>query len=88
MNLIIIIQINNNLNCLIVAADDEQAEGQARNAGHHLHSANSLFPSCLCSAVIQIINLLDDAAVSGDGCAVYEVAYQVDYCQKVIKQNS
>lgn len=60
-----------------VAADDEQAEGQPRNTGHHLHSAHSLFPSCLCSAVIQIVNLLDDAAVSSDGSAVYEVAYQV-----------
>ncbi|XP_060527222.1 protein unc-80 homolog isoform X3 [Cylas formicarius] len=57
--------------------DDDQAEGQPRNAGHHLHSAHSLFPSCLCSAVIQIINLLDDAAVSSEGCAVYEVAYSL-----------
>lgn len=63
---------------LLVLADDEQSEGQQRNAGHHLHSAHSLFPSCLCSAVIQIINLLDDAAVSNDGSAVYEVAYQVN----------
>lgn len=53
-------------------------EGQQRNTGHHLHSAHSLFPSCLCSAVIQIINLLDDAAVSNDGSSVYEVAYQVN----------
>ncbi|KAF7271721.1 hypothetical protein GWI33_015431 [Rhynchophorus ferrugineus] len=57
--------------------DDDQAEGQTRNTGHHLHSAHSLFPSCLCSAVVSIINLLDDAAVSADGCAVYEVAYSV-----------
>ncbi|XP_073988249.1 unc80, NALCN channel complex subunit isoform X3 [Rhodnius prolixus] len=58
--------------------DEEVVDGQPRNAtSHHIHSAQSLFPSCLCSAVIQIINLLDDAAVSNDGCAVYEVAYQV-----------
>ncbi|KAJ8932970.1 hypothetical protein NQ314_014301 [Rhamnusium bicolor] len=57
--------------------DDEQVEGQPRNTTHHLHSAHSLFPSCLCSAVVQIINLLDDAAVSADGNAVYEVSYQV-----------
>lgn len=57
--------------------DDEQVEGQPRNTTHHLHSAHSLFPSCLCSAVVQIINLLDDAAVSADGDAVYEVSYQV-----------
>ncbi|KAF4517233.1 hypothetical protein B566_EDAN005287 [Ephemera danica] len=40
--------------------DEEQAETQMR--GHMVHAAHSLFPSCLCSAVIQIINLLDDAA--------------------------
>ncbi|KAL1123884.1 hypothetical protein AAG570_001654, partial [Ranatra chinensis] len=58
--------------------DEEVVEGgQTRNTLHHIHSAQSLFPSCLCSAVIHIINLLDDAAVSQDGCAVYEVAYQV-----------
>lgn len=64
-------------------ADDEQAEGQPRNTGHHLHSAHSLFPSCLCSAVVQIISLLDDAAVSADGNAVYEVAYQVGVWQNI-----
>ncbi|XP_066154738.1 protein unc-80 homolog isoform X3 [Euwallacea fornicatus] len=58
--------------------DNEENEGgQIRNTGHHLHSAHSLFPSCLCAAVTSIINLLDDAAVSLDGCAVYEVAYSV-----------
>jgi hypothetical protein len=50
---------------------------------HPIQSAHSLFPSCLCSAVIQIVNLLDDAAVSPDGNAVYEVAYQVS-CNKHI----
>lgn len=62
---------------VISLPDDEQVDGQPRNAAHHLHSAHSLFPSCLCSAVVQIINLLDDPAVSADGNAVYEVAYQV-----------
>lgn len=69
--------------------DEELAEGQMRNPAHHLHSAHSLFPSPLCSAVIQIISLLDDAAVSLDGNAVYEVAYQVNimkllmyYCER------
>lgn len=63
--------------CSVAAGDEEQAETQQRNTSHLIHSAHSLFPSCLCSAVIQIINLLDDAAVSPDGNAVYEVAYQV-----------
>ncbi|XP_046670285.1 uncharacterized protein LOC124360589 isoform X5 [Homalodisca vitripennis] len=57
--------------------DEEQGETQQRNTSHMIHSAHSLFPSCLCSSAIQIINLLDDAAVSADGNAVYEIAYQV-----------
>ena len=70
------------------AGDEEQTETQPRNTTHHIHSAHSLFPSCLCSAVIQIINLLDDAAVSPDGNAVYEVAYQVSMHlrQKITKK--
>lgn len=43
----------------------------------HLHAAHSLFPSCLCSSVMQIVNCLDDAAIDGNGSAVYEIAYQV-----------
>lgn len=68
---------NHFLMSIISILDDEQIDGQPRNATHHLHSAHSLFPSCLCSAVVQIINLLDDPAVSPDGNSVYEVAYQV-----------
>ncbi|KAI5699064.1 hypothetical protein M8J75_015861 [Diaphorina citri] len=55
-----------------------QTQGQTRNTTtHHITSATALFPSSLCSSVITIINLLDDAAVSNDGIAVYDVAYQV-----------
>ncbi|KAL0270475.1 UNVERIFIED_CONTAM: hypothetical protein PYX00_007876 [Menopon gallinae] len=58
--------------------DEEQNDmNQGRNTMHHTNAVHSLFPSCLCSAVIQIISLLDDAAVSSDGNAVYEVAYSV-----------
>ncbi|XP_035727921.1 protein unc-80 homolog isoform X2 [Vespa mandarinia] len=57
--------------------DEDGAEAMPRNTQHHGQSALSLFPSSLCSAIVQIINLLDNAAVSDDGNAVYEVAYQV-----------
>lgn len=57
--------------------DEDAGETVPRNMAHHGQSALSLFPSSLCSAIIQIINLLDDPAVSDDGNAVYEVAYQV-----------
>jgi len=58
--------------------DEDAADTVPRNTqSHHIQSALSLFPSSLCSAIVQIINLLDDPAVSDDGNAVYEVAYQV-----------
>ncbi|CAG9579717.1 unnamed protein product [Danaus chrysippus] len=56
-------------------ADEEIAEGV--RGSHHTQVASALFPSVLCSAVAEIIALLDDAAVSREGCSVYEVAYQV-----------
>ncbi|KAG6441335.1 hypothetical protein O3G_MSEX001738 [Manduca sexta] len=56
-------------------ADEEMVEGV--RGSHHTQVASALFPSTLCSAVAEIVSLLDDAAVSRDGCSVYEVAYQV-----------
>ncbi|GBP89583.1 Protein unc-80 homolog [Eumeta japonica] len=56
-------------------ADEEIVEGV--RGSHHTQVAAALFPSALCSAVAEIVALLDDAAVSRDGCSVYEVAYQV-----------
>lgn len=55
----------------------EEGEGEGSRTAPHLHAAHSLFPSVLCSSVMQIVACLDDAAVSSDGYAVYEVAYQV-----------
>ena len=43
-----------------------------------VHIAQSIFPSILCTAFVDVIGLLDDHAVSLDGTAVYEVAYQVN----------
>lgn len=54
-----------------------EEEGDGNRIAPHLHSAHSLFPSVLCSAVMPIVACLDDAAVTADGMAVYEVAYQV-----------
>ena len=70
---------------IFTTGDEDQAEiNQGRNALHHTNAVHSLFPSCLCSAVIQIISLLDDAAVSSDGNAVYEVAYSVKIIYLII----
>ena len=44
-----------------------------------VHVGQSIFPSILCTAFVDVIGLLDDHAVSLDGTAVYEVAYQVKH---------
>lgn len=57
--------------------DHTEEEDNDGTRAPHLHAAHSLFPSVLCSSVMQIVACLDDAAVSAEGCAVYEIAYQV-----------
>lgn len=57
--------------------DEDGGDMAPRNPVHHGQSALSLFPSTLCAAIVPIIGLLDDAQVSEQGTAVYEVAYQV-----------
>ncbi|XP_059219259.1 protein unc-80 homolog isoform X2 [Stomoxys calcitrans] len=54
---------------------EEEIDGTRMSS--HLHHSHSLFPSVLCSSVMQIVGCLDDAAIGSDGNAVYEVAYQV-----------
>ena len=39
--------------------------------------AKALLPSTICSSLAEIVKLLDDHSVTGDGTAVYQVAYQV-----------
>lgn len=61
---------------------DEPEEGDEdvaieKPASHHKQVAQAIFPSCLCSAAITIINLLNDPQVSCTGSAIYEVAYKV-----------
>lgn len=65
------------LNISSANMDEDAADIAPRNVAHHGQSALSLFPSTLLSAAIPLIGLLDDAAVSEDGNAVYEMAYQV-----------
>ena len=55
------------------ATDDEKTMSSAKGK---IHLAQSLFPSTMCSVFVEVIALLDDQAVSLDGTAVYEVAYQ------------
>ncbi|GFR73733.1 Unc-80-like protein [Elysia marginata] len=45
--------------------------------GQHLQTAQSVFPSCICAAVLPVLHLLDDHDVNADGVSVAEVAYKV-----------
>lgn len=64
------------ISCIGVEVDEH--ENQLRVMAHHLvQSVTVLFPSALCSAVIDIITLLNDPAVTADGNSVCETAYQV-----------
>lgn len=54
-------------------------EGETGRIPAHLHAAHSLFPSVLCSSVMQIVACLDDAAVNSEGVSVCGIAYQVHF---------
>jgi len=63
---------------LRLGVEVDEHENQLRVVAHHLvQSVTVLFPSALCSAVIDIITLLNDPAVTADGNSVCETAYQV-----------
>ncbi|XP_055887561.1 protein unc-80 homolog isoform X2 [Biomphalaria glabrata] len=44
---------------------------------HHLQTAQAIFPSCICAAVLPVLHLLDDHDVNADGVSVAEVANKV-----------
>ena len=63
---------------LLFFADEESTDQEKPNTSKStLHMAQALFPSMLCTSFVEVIRLLDDHAVSLDGTAVYEVAYQI-----------
>jgi hypothetical protein len=56
---------------------DDETQQQNRSSGQPLQSAQFLFPSCLCSAIVPIVDLLDDSVLTPDGVAVCDLANQV-----------
>ena len=69
---------SNALKFLLISADEESTDQEKPTFSKStLHMAQALFPSMLCTSFVEVIRLLDDHAVSLDGTAVYEVAYQV-----------
>lgn len=69
--------------CIGEETEADSAAGGRPSTTHHVSVAQQLFPSSLCSAVLTIIHLLDDPAVTPDGMAVYQVAHQVCSYQKL-----
>ena len=57
--------------------EDDETQQQNRSSGQPLQSAQFLFPSCLCSAIVPIVDLLDDSVLTPDGVAVCDLANQV-----------
>ena len=74
-----IIQIGSKVTKSSFFSADEASTDQEKPTASKatLHMAQALFPSMLCTSFVEVIRLLDDHAVSLDGTAVYEVAYQV-----------
>lgn len=56
---------------------DDNEDDIERIPLHHMQVAQCFFPSCLTTASVQVINLLEDNQVNGEGTAVYEVAHKV-----------
>ena len=63
---------------LLFSVDKTSGDADRPTIKSTVHVAQSIFPSILCTAFVDVIGLLDDHAVSLDGTAVYEVAYQVN----------
>lgn len=57
--------------------DDPQQRADRSHASHPIQVAHSLYPSCMCSSAITIINMLQDVQTNHEGVAVYDVAYKV-----------
>ncbi|XP_042902932.1 protein unc-80 homolog [Parasteatoda tepidariorum] len=59
--------------------EEDQDLSIERNITHHIQAAQALFPSCLCSAAIPIIESLEDAQVNSEAISVHEAALKVTY---------
>ena len=63
---------------LFIDSDSEQERPPRTNATIP-SVAQALLPSTICASFAEIVKLLDDHAITSDGIAVYQVAYQVRF---------
>uniref|UniRef100_A0A672M4W4 Unc-80 homolog, NALCN channel complex subunit n=1 Tax=Sinocyclocheilus grahami TaxID=75366 RepID=A0A672M4W4_SINGR len=61
----------------VVSAEDDENTTELTPTHHMLQPPQSVFPPCICAAVLPIVHLMEDGEVRDDGVAVCAVAQQV-----------
>uniref|UniRef100_A0A8C1LHR2 Unc-80 homolog (C. elegans) n=1 Tax=Cyprinus carpio TaxID=7962 RepID=A0A8C1LHR2_CYPCA len=61
----------------VVSAEDDENTTELTPTHHMLQPPQSVFPPCICAAVLPIVHLMEDGEVREDGVAVCAVAQQV-----------
>ncbi|XP_016102315.1 protein unc-80 homolog [Sinocyclocheilus grahami] len=61
----------------MVSAEDDENTTELTPTHHMLQPPQSVFPPCICAAVLPIVHLMEDGEVREDGVAVCAVAQQV-----------
>uniref|UniRef100_A0A3B4DM80 Unc-80 homolog (C. elegans) n=1 Tax=Pygocentrus nattereri TaxID=42514 RepID=A0A3B4DM80_PYGNA len=61
----------------VVSAEDDENTTEHTPTHHMLQPPQSVFPACICAAVLPIVHLMEDGEVREDGVAVSAVAQQV-----------
>ncbi|XP_049335810.1 protein unc-80 homolog isoform X7 [Astyanax mexicanus] len=61
----------------VVSAEDDENTTEHTPTHHMLQPPQSVFPACICAAVLPIVHLMEDGDVREDGVAVSAVAQQV-----------
>uniref|UniRef100_A0A1A8J8A7 Unc-80 homolog n=1 Tax=Nothobranchius kuhntae TaxID=321403 RepID=A0A1A8J8A7_NOTKU len=61
----------------LASAEDEENTTEHTPTHHMLQPPQSVFPACICAAVLPIVHLMEDGEVREDGVAVSAVAQQI-----------
>ncbi|XP_029696082.1 protein unc-80 homolog isoform X11 [Takifugu rubripes] len=61
----------------LASAEDEENTTEHTPTHHMLQPPQSVFPACICAAVLPIVHLMEDGEVREDGVAVSAVAKQI-----------
>uniref|UniRef100_H3CSC7 Unc-80 homolog, NALCN channel complex subunit n=1 Tax=Tetraodon nigroviridis TaxID=99883 RepID=H3CSC7_TETNG len=61
----------------LASAEDEENTTEHTPTHHMVQPPQSVFPACICAAVLPIVHLMEDGEVREDGVAVSAVAQQI-----------